>query len=92
LYVGSSRKCGSGPAILSCAGGSSYCPATLYQDGIRVYDASFTKTSSDVPNLRDFPTKEYAAIEYYPGGATVPARYNTTSSGCGVLLLWTRER
>jgi hypothetical protein len=31
-------------------------------------------------------------VEYYAGGATMPPQYNGTDSGCGVLLLWTRER
>jgi hypothetical protein len=37
-------------------------------------------------------TNQFAAVEYYPGGASVPAEYNSTGGGCGVLLLWTRER
>jgi hypothetical protein len=26
------------------------------------------------------------------GGASMPTKFNFTSSGCGVLLLWSRER
>ena len=89
-YISSGRKCGPGPA-LRCAGGSS-CPATLYVDGIRVYDSSIDPDPKLIPDLSRMSTRDYAAVEYYAGGATIPARYNATSSGCGVLLLWTRER
>ena len=34
---------------------------------------------------------EYSGIEFYSGGATIPAQYNATGSGCGVMLLWTRR-
>ena len=42
-------------------------------------------------DLRDFLPKDLAGIEYY-SAATVPVDFNRTASGCGVLLLWTRER
>jgi len=35
---------------------------------------------------------QFAGVEFYPGGATIPSQYNKTGSSCGVLLLWTRER
>ena len=31
-----------------------------------------------------------AAIEVYAGVSNIPARYNRTSGGCGVVLIWTR--
>jgi hypothetical protein len=88
-YIGSSRKCGTGPSMTTCKTPGSYCPVTLLVDGVVMYDAS---RSSEVPDLKRFVTKDFAAVEYYSGGASVPAKYNTTSSGCGVLLLWSRER
>jgi Carboxypeptidase regulatory-like domain len=88
-YLSSGRKCGSGPAILSCRGGTGYCPVTLYLDGVLIFDAS---RGEPPPDMRNFAPTNIAAVEYYSGAATVPAKYNATSSGCGVLLLWTRER
>ena len=44
------------------------------------------------PNLRSMDVSTYAGVEFYQGGSTLPPQYNITDSGCGVLLLWTRER
>ena len=90
-YISSSRKCGDGPVILGCRGGTQ-CPITLYVDGVIVLDAAAEKDGRFYPDLTKYPTNQYAGVEYYPGGATVPAKYNMSGSGCGVLLLWTRER
>jgi hypothetical protein len=38
------------------------------------------------------PAEMIAAIEAYPGGSSVPARWRTRSSGCGVIVVWTRRR
>jgi hypothetical protein len=37
-------------------------------------------------------TAQTGAIEFYAGGASLPVQFNRTSSGCGALLLWTRDR
>ncbi len=51
------------------------------------------------PDPRDFPidlnqfaVRDLAGIEYYPDNATMPVQFSRTSSGCGALFLWTRER
>ncbi len=43
-------------------------------------------------NLSQFQNVELAGIEYYPNTATAPVQFGATSSACGALLLWTRER
>ena len=48
--------------------------------------------TSDIPDMGGFQINDYAAVEYYAGGATVPLQYNQTGGGCGVLVLWTREK
>ena len=58
------------------------CPLDVYMDGA-------ASTDNDLEKMR---VNEYAGIEYYPGGGTIPAQYNRTGSSCGVLLFWTRER
>jgi hypothetical protein len=90
-YISSGRKCGSGPVLLSCAHGPAQCPVTMYLDGVIIYDAS-RDPPDQMPDLSRYNTRDYAAVEYYAGGASTPIKYNATSSGCGVLLLWTRER
>ena len=92
VFVGTARKCAAGPELLNCKGSNSACPVTLYVDGVRVFDAANSPLPSDVPDLGLFRPEEYAGIEYYPGGASLPAKYGAASSGCGVLLLWSRER
>jgi hypothetical protein len=58
------------------------CPADVYMDGVPSTDN----------NLERMRVQEFAAVEYYAGGARTPVEYNKTGSSCGVLLLWTRER
>lgn len=70
------------------------CWLTVYQDGMRVYDATMTMRNPKIrpPDFRLMPIDQFAAVEYYAGGATLPPQFNTTGSECGTLLLWTRER
>ena len=65
------------------------CPVTLYVNGVLYYAASM---KMDVPDIARFPTAEIEAVEYYVGAAQVPEQYNASQSGCGVLVLWMRER
>ncbi|HEY4306875.1 MAG TPA: hypothetical protein VGM82_20560 [Gemmatimonadaceae bacterium] len=58
------------------------CAMQIYTDGIAVVDDDLEKMRVD----------QFAGVEYYPGGASVPPQYNKTGSSCGTLLLWTRER
>jgi hypothetical protein len=66
-------------SLHAIAGGP--CLFNLYIDGIRVSEL----------NLYRYSVNEFAAIESYVG-AQIPAQYNGVGSGCGVLLLWSRER
>ena len=61
-------------------GGS--CDVDVYLDGA-------LSTNNDLEKLN---VNEFAGVEYYSGGATIPVQYNKTGSSCGVLLLWHRER
>lgn len=87
-YVVSSRKPCSGPALRGCR--QADCYVSVYIDNVRTFDAS-TSPSTMRPDFERISPIEYAAAEFYQG-AEVPPEYNSTSSGCGVLLLWTRER
>lgn len=66
------------------------CYATVYLDGGLVYDMTTNGRSAPPPDLNEFRVEEMGAVEFYGGDATVPLPYK--SSGCGTLLLWTRER
>ncbi|HEX5435704.1 MAG TPA: hypothetical protein VFW98_00995 [Gemmatimonadaceae bacterium] len=43
-------------------------------------------------DLSQFGVWNLAGVEYYPDDAIAPMEYAGTSKGCGVLLLWTREK
>jgi hypothetical protein len=58
------------------------CPLDVYIDGVPSFENDL-----EVLNVNQF-----AGIEYYAGGTTIPPQYNKTGSSCGVLLFWTRER
>jgi hypothetical protein len=86
-YLVNTRKMCAG-AVLSCTGVST-CYVTVYLDGILYYSATTREPPPDVSRLM---VTEFAAVEYYPSSGTGPPQYNATGSGCGTLLLWTRER
>jgi hypothetical protein len=77
------------------------CPVDIYLDGLPVSLSSTSggtailatkDTKTDASNdLNDFQTLDLAGVEFHNVG-DVPVEYNRTSSGCGVLLLWSRER
>jgi hypothetical protein len=65
------------------------CWLNVFVDGARIY----TTGNGDAPDFARLPVNEYAGVEYYAGGATIPPQYNSTNPySCGTLLLWTRER
>ncbi|MGH7619504.1 MAG: carboxypeptidase-like regulatory domain-containing protein [Gemmatimonadaceae bacterium] len=64
--------------------GGSGCSLDVYYDGVLVND--------DNRDLETIPTSQIGAVEIYASTATVPAMYNKTGKGCGVMLLWSRMR
>ena len=67
------------------------CFATVYIDGVKVYDPVAMQGSQPYDFARKSP-KDYAMVEFYPGSASTPAEFSTWNSPRGTLLLWTRER
>ena len=63
---------------------SRLCFMDIYVDGAPV---ALANTAFDVNSLG---LNHIAAIEVYSGPANTPPRYNRTSNGCGVVLIWTR--
>ena len=90
-YVASTRKVCSGPAFTAKC---KPCYASIYQDGVPLFSSTMMDHDSSLtpPDLTQIPNDQLTGVEYYAGGASVPPDFVHTDSGCGVLLLWTRER
>lgn len=59
----------------------SYCLANLFIDGMEaVWD-----------QIGSYKPQDIAGIEVYPLQSQVPLRFQKISSGCGVVLVWTRQ-
>jgi hypothetical protein len=69
--------------------GTAQCASTVYLDGVILYDARTTRSLTP-PNLDAFNVDQLAGVEYYAGESTAPMGFR--QSGCGLLLLWNRER
>lgn len=65
--------------------------------GVMQGECAMTVLTDGIPMPKPFdlnlmpPPREIAGIEVYAGSATVPARYAALNSGCGVVLVWTRD-
>jgi hypothetical protein len=59
------------------------CPATVYINGLM---------QSGRVDLDKLLVNDFAGIEFYSSPSQTPAQYNRNNGGCGVLLLWYRER
>jgi carboxypeptidase family protein len=70
-------------AVNTRSGGSG-CSLDVYYDGTLVTD--------DYRDLEQIRTDQIGAVEIYASSATVPAEYNKTGKGCGVMLVWSRFR
>jgi hypothetical protein len=71
------------------------CFPDVYLDGVplvKLPDPQPKYSKIVAVDLGQFPPTQLGAIEFYPGGATLPIELNHTASGCGALLLWTREK
>lgn len=81
-YFALSRREG-GSVLGATGGGNGYCAMQVYVDDVRM----------PVPfNLDMLPSPRLlSGIEVYAGSATLPAKYNTMDSGCGVVLVWTKD-
>lgn len=66
------------PATLQVGQYQMGCSMSVFVDGLPWYAP-----------IDDLPVEWVAAIEVYPGGATVPIEYVGRSGGCGVVLIWT---
>ena len=64
-----------------------FCLAAVIVDGAMVYSGA----QGDAPfSVNSYRPDEIAGIEYYAGGASMPAEYNATRTTCGLVVIWTR--
>jgi hypothetical protein len=72
----------------AAAGAPLACYLDVYLDGTAVYSSSSRGVT--LFNLNALEANEIEAVEVYTGVSQIPAKYNKTSGGCGVMLIWTR--
>jgi hypothetical protein len=64
------------------------CYVDVYIDGVIVFNSAHPEAGLfDVNTMRP---ESVEAIEVYSSAAQIPARFNRSSGGCGVMLIWTR--
>jgi hypothetical protein len=94
----STRKPCRGRALSSCARPN--CFVTVFLNGALIYSVGAMPLSSDgrsapenqPPDVYRIRVKELAGVEFYPSDSSIPAEFRAGDSGCGTLLLWSRER
>jgi len=87
-FLLSTRKMCAGNTMTGCR--TPNCFVSVYENNAKIYDSAVNDVSM-IPDVEHMNSRDYAAVEYYAPGE-VPAQYEGTGSGCGVLLLWSRER
>jgi hypothetical protein len=70
------------------AGARPACFMDVYIDGALVFDSKHPEHG--LFDINTVPPDHIAGIEVYSSAAQVPAKYNRTGGGCGVLLIWTK--
>ena len=71
------------------AGARPACYMDIYMDGSLVYQFG-RQPPQPLFNMNDLTPGAIEAIEVYSSAAQIPPAFNRTSSGCGVVLIWTR--
>ena len=86
MFVASARGQQSIEGSTAARRAADVCAAAVYLDGIQVYGGEGPRF--DINTLK---ADDLAGIEFYGGGATIPAQFNKTNGQtCGVLLVWTK--
>jgi carboxypeptidase family protein len=70
------------------AGARPACYLDVYIDALLVFDSRHPENGLFDVNI--LQPEHIAGIEVYTSASQVPAKYNRTAGGCGVLLIWTR--
>ena len=69
------------------------CYAAVYLDNVQIFRRrpSAAGWRDEVPNINRIPVSAIESIEFYSGPASIPAKYSTLNSNCGVLVIHTRR-
>lgn len=79
------------PVFARGIGVGSGCPPDVWVDGTPVRRGEGTPGGLQrFDDLLPAP-QNIAAVEAYPGGASVPAQFGGVTSGCGVIVVWTKR-
>jgi hypothetical protein len=79
----------------TCVGGAY---PEVFLDGVPMNTdgVSGSKNAIHIPpqpfNLNEIQVSALQGVEWYPSGGSVPAEFTSERTGCGALMLWTRER
>ena len=70
------------------AGARPACYMDVYIDGVIAFDS--THPENGLFDVNTIPPSQIEGIEVYTSAAQIPARFNRTANGCGVMVIWTR--
>jgi len=75
------------------AGARPACYMDTYLNGALVYDSKAAGSGNPIPlfDINSISPEQIESIEAYTSSSQIPAQYNRTSGGCGVLIIWTRS-
>ena len=62
---------------------SAICPMQFYVDGMFMYPGTFS--------IDEIVPVQIEAIEIFRGPSEIPARFRQRETGCGLVVIWTRE-
>lgn len=74
--------------------GQGLCVPNIYVDGYPLRTDTQMQNVFSSPMRFDLvvpPPEQVAAMEVYPGGASIPPQWRTATSGCGVIVVWSRR-
>ena len=97
-WVASARALSSGRCIFCepeqldradrAAGAGYACYLDVYIDGIKVFNSA--QPGNGLFDVNTLTLRSIVAIEVFTSASQIPAKYNQSSGGCGVMLIWTR--
>jgi hypothetical protein len=70
------------------AGAGHACYLDVYIDGVKVFNSA--QPGNGLFDVNSLSLRSIVGIEVYTSASQIPAKYNQSSGGCGVMLIWTR--
>jgi hypothetical protein len=85
IFIISTRGFGGQQIMMRHAFGGGYCNPDVFIDGMRVYNGAAELEALVIP-------AEIRGMEVYTRSGVVPAEFQSLSSGCGSIVIWTGPR